>query len=79
MKKTEAQEELEELINKIVQKLIAKEPKEWMNLSEGAKYAGVAYNTFKEFQIMGLKITEIGRVKRVSRKEIDKFFNENSY
>lgn len=69
------QKESEEVLNKIPEST----PKDWMNLSEGAAYIGVAYNTFKEFQLMGLKITEIGRVKRVSRKEIDRFLNDNSY
>ena len=75
MQKTATQQESVEISNKITEGT----PKEWMNLSEGAAYIGVAYNTFKEFQLMGLKITEIGRVKRVSRKEIDRFLNDNSY
>lgn len=52
---------------------------EWLSLKEAAKYAGVSYNTFQTFRQMGLKVCEIGNVKRVSRKEIDKFLETHSY
>lgn len=51
---------------------------EWMSVKEAAKYAGVSFNTFMKFRIMGLKITEIDGVKRVSRKEIDRFLESRS-
>lgn len=76
MQKIEAQQELEVILNLIAQKMMAKE---WMTLKEGSEYAGVSYNSFKRFQLMGLKIAEIGGIKRVSKKEIDKFLKENSY
>lgn len=48
--------------------------KEWMNLKEGAAYAGVSYSTFMKFRAMGLKIAEVdGTIKRVNKKEIDRF------
>ena len=75
MQKIATQQESVAILNKIAERT----PKEWMNLKEGAEYIGVAYNTFKEFQLIGLKIAEIGRVKRVSRKEIDRLLNDNSY
>ena len=53
--------------------------KEWMNLKEGAAYAGVSYNTFMKFRIQGLSVCEIDGVKRVSKTEIDNFLNEHSY
>lgn len=53
--------------------------KEWMTLKEGAKYMGVSYNTFNKFRQMGLKVCEIERVKRVSRKEIDSFLESHSF
>lgn len=52
---------------------------EWMTLANGAKYAGVSYNTFVKFQRMGLKVSQIEGVKRVSRKEIDYFLENNSF
>ncbi|QPQ34420.1 helix-turn-helix domain-containing protein [Lysinibacillus sp. JNUCC-52] len=52
---------------------------EWMSLKEGAKYAGVSYNTFMKFREMGLKVSEIDGVKRVSRKEIDHFLENHSF
>ncbi|GGA43283.1 DNA-binding protein [Psychrobacillus lasiicapitis] len=51
---------------------------EWMSLKEGAKYAGVSYNSFIKFRVMGLKVSEIDGIKRVSKKVIDNFLNEHS-
>lgn len=53
--------------------------KEWMSLKEGAEYAGVSFNTFKKFREMGLKVSEIDGVKRVSKAEIDKFLERSSF
>ncbi|AVK85933.1 DNA-binding protein [Lysinibacillus sp. B2A1] len=53
--------------------------KKWLNISEAAKYAGVSYNTFMKFRTMGLKICEIDGIKRVSRKEIDRFLENHSF
>lgn len=52
---------------------------EWMTLTNGAKYADVSYNTFSKFRLMGLKVSEIEGIKRVSRKEIDKFLESYSF
>lgn len=52
---------------------------EWMTLKDGAKYAGVAYNTFIKFREKGLKVSEVDGVKRVSRNEIDKFLENHSF
>ena len=52
---------------------------EWFSLKEGAKYAGVSYNTFMKFRVLGLKIAEIDGIKRVSRKEIDRFLEQHSF
>lgn len=53
--------------------------KEWMNLREGASYAGVSYNSFMRFRTMGLKVCEIDGIKRVSKREIDEFLYKNSF
>lgn len=53
--------------------------KEWMNLREGALYAGVSYNIFIRFRAMGLKVCEIDGIKRVSKSEIDNFLKKNSF
>ena len=53
--------------------------KEWMSLKEGATYAGVSYNSFTKFRELGLKVCEIDGIKRVSKKEIDLFLQNNSY
>lgn len=51
---------------------------EWMTLNNGAKYADVCVNTFKKFRLMGLRVSQIDGVQRVSRKEIDNFLQQNS-
>ncbi|WP_255250305.1 DNA-binding protein [Lysinibacillus fusiformis] len=53
--------------------------KEWMNLREGALYAGVSYNSLTRFRTMGLKVCEIDGIKRVSKSEIDDFLKKNSF
>ncbi|MER2078062.1 DNA-binding protein [Psychrobacillus psychrotolerans] len=80
--------ELEQQLKEIVVKatIEAKEEeyrriksKEWMTLKEGASYAGVSYNTFIKFRVLGLVICEIEGIKRVSKKEIDRFLYKHSF
>lgn len=52
---------------------------EWMNLADAAKYAGVSNNSFSKFREMGLKVSQVEGIKRVSRKEIDNFLENNSF
>ena len=52
---------------------------EWMTLKDGAIYAGVSCNTFMKYRLNGLKVSEIEGVKRVSRKEIDRFLENYSF
>ncbi|RPJ94085.1 DNA-binding protein [Rummeliibacillus sp. TYF005] len=68
-----------EEIKKILVNSQANYSKEWLSLKEAATYAGVSYNTFIKFREMGLRVAEIESVKRVSRKEIDTFFENHSY
>ncbi|WP_342567762.1 helix-turn-helix domain-containing protein [Psychrobacillus sp. FSL K6-4046] len=53
--------------------------REWMTLAEAAKYAGVSNNTFSKFRLLGLKVSHVEGIKRVSRKEIDNFLEKNSF
>lgn len=76
--------ELEQLIMKAVQKALYAAHHEfvdsgWLALKEGAKYAGVSYNTLMKYRTLGLQVCEIDGVKRISRKEIDRFFQEHSF
>ncbi|MGE7021337.1 helix-turn-helix domain-containing protein [Solibacillus cecembensis] len=76
--------ELEQLIMKAVQKALHAAHHEfvdsgWLSLKEGAKYAGVSYNTLMKYRTLGLQVCEIDGVKRISRKEIDRFFQEHSF
>ncbi|MEK3996202.1 DNA-binding protein [Psychrobacillus sp. FSL K6-2365] len=75
---------IEEVVMKAVQKaLLATQHQfmdsEWLSLKEGAKYAGVSYNTFIKFRVMGLQVCEIEGIKRVTRKEIDRFLEDHSF
>ncbi|OCS87161.1 helix-turn-helix domain-containing protein [Caryophanon tenue] len=79
-----ATNELEDIITKAVQKAIQAAHHEfidsgWLSLKEGAKYAGVSYNTLMKYRTLGLQVCEIDGVKRISRKEIDRFFQEHSF
>lgn len=53
--------------------------KEWMNIKEACDYIGVSHNTFMKYREMGLKVSEIEGIKRVSKAEIDNFLNKFSY
>ena len=53
--------------------------KEWMSIKEGTDYAGVSHNTFKKFREMGMKVSEVNGIKRVSKAEIDNFLERYSY
>lgn len=52
---------------------------EWLSINDAAKYVGVSLNTFKSFRDMGLPIVELGKIKRVSKKEIDIFLQQYMY
>ena len=76
--------DMEEMIIKAVHKALLATHHQfidsgWLALKDGAKYAGVSYNTFLKFRGMGLKICEVDGVKRVSRKEIDSFLGRYSF
>lgn len=72
--------EVQEMLQLIIKMLAKKESNtEWLSLKEGAKYAGVSYNTLIKFRLKGLKIAEIDNVKRISKTEIDNFFKDYSY
>lgn len=60
--------------------IVAKElkQKEWLSIGEAADYASVSRSTFtSHFIKKGLPISKIQQVKRVSKKDIDAFLNEN--
>lgn len=76
--------ELEHIIMEAVQKALQATHHEffdsgWLSLKDGAKYAGVSYNTLMKYRTLGLQVCEIDGVKRISRKEIDRFFYEHSF
>lgn len=75
----ETLDNLQNMVSNAIQRAINNyQPKEWLSLKEGASYAGVSYNTFIKFREMGLKVTEIDGIKRVSKSTIDSFFNQHS-
>lgn len=78
------EERLRELVLKATYEAFEQKKKrlaasDWMNLKEGALYAGVSHNTFIKFRHLGLRVCEIDGVRRVSKKMIDEFLESNSY
>ncbi|SCY87342.1 MULTISPECIES: helix-turn-helix domain-containing protein [unclassified Lysinibacillus] len=73
------EEIIENVVNRTLQAARQTFIKEWMSLKEGAAYANVSYNTFIKFRYRGLKVSEVDGIKRVSRKEIDKFLENHSF
>lgn len=53
--------------------------KDYFTLKEAQEYIGVSNATFNKFRMMGLKVMEVDSVKRVSKKHIDLFMEENSH
>lgn len=77
MKNIEFQKIISEIIREELSKNLTTD--HWLTLNMAAKYAGVSYNTFIKFRTRGLKVCEIEGIKRVSKKEIDRFLEEHSY
>ena len=76
----EALKILQNMVSSTIQQVVnSYQPKEWLSLKEGASYAGVSYNTFLKFREMGLKVTEIDGIKRVSKSTIDSFYDQHSF
>lgn len=76
--------DIEDIVIRALQKALQAEQHQfmdrgWLSLKDGAKYAGVSYNTFIKFREMGLQVCEIEGIKRVSRKEIDRFLQHHSF
>lgn len=53
--------------------------KDYFSLREAREYIGVSNATFSKFRTMGLKVMVVDSVSRVSKKELDRFMEENSY
>ncbi|MEG0448991.1 MAG: DNA-binding protein [Lysinibacillus sp.] len=71
---------LQNMISATIQRAINDyQPQEWLSLKEGASYAGVSYNTFIKFRVMGLEVAEIDGIKRVSKSTIDSFLRQHSF
>ncbi|MFJ7699071.1 helix-turn-helix domain-containing protein [Lysinibacillus fusiformis] len=51
----------------------------WMDLKTAAKYLNVSYKTLMAFRALGLEVTEIGRIRRVSKSALDEFMKQNSF
>lgn len=53
--------------------------KEWFSIKEACEYIGISFNSFAKLRNLGLKVCEIDGIKRVSKKEIDRFLEGNSF
>lgn len=52
---------------------------EWLTYRQAMDYLQIkSYTTLYKFIAKGLKVTEIGNVKRISKTSLDNFMKENS-
>ena len=52
---------------------------EWLTYHQAMDYLQIkSYTTLYKFISKGLKVTEIGNVKRISKKNLNDFMKENS-
>ncbi|MCT3034847.1 hypothetical protein [Pediococcus parvulus] len=50
---------------------------EWLNMKQSGQYAGVSFNTLKKWIAMGLRVSTIGGVQRISKTAINDFYQQN--
>lgn len=50
---------------------------EWLNIKQACAYAGVSFNTLKKWIAMGLRVSTIAGMQRISKKAINDFYQEN--
>ena len=67
-----------ELVELIEQQLLKPE-KQLFTLREAACYLGVSYNTLQKLRYNGLKFFEVDGIKRIYKRDLDKFIEKNSY
>ncbi|MGE7696684.1 helix-turn-helix domain-containing protein [Lysinibacillus sp. NPDC094177] len=58
---------------------LTQQNKKVFTLKEAAEYLNVSFNTFQKFRYEGLKVFELDGTKRVTKEELDKFIEKNSY
>lgn len=58
---------------------LTQQDKKVFTLKEAAGYLNVSFNTFQKFRYEGLKVFELDGTKRVTKEELDKFIEKNSY
>lgn len=47
--------------------------KGWMSMEEGAAYAGIGIDTFRDWRALGLDVAKIKGIYRVKAEHIDEF------
>lgn len=67
-------------LDKALEKALEKDyvEREWLTVTEAAKFAGVSFNTFKKIRTAGLKVTDIDGTKRVNKHELNSFLKQFS-
>jgi hypothetical protein len=73
-------EQMEVIVEMTVKEILNNKviEKDWMSFTDAKAYIGISTNTLAKYREMGLKVFEIEGVKRVSRKEIDRFLETHS-
>lgn len=72
-------EELKKELFDFIKSSLSQTNKKIFTLKEAAEYLNVSFNTFQKFRYEGLKVFEIDGTKRVTKEELDKFIEKNSY
>ncbi|GAB5055485.1 hypothetical protein NVV76_00990 [Pediococcus ethanolidurans] len=50
---------------------------EWLNMKQAGQYANVSFNTLKKWIAMGLRVSTIAGMQRISKTAINDFYQQN--
>lgn len=63
----------------LIEQQLSMPEKQLLTLREAAAYLGVSYNTLQKLRYNGLKFFGVDGVKRIYKKDLDKFIEKHSY
>lgn len=66
-------------VSELIEQKLSMPEKQLLTLNEAAKFLGISYNTLQKFRYAGLKFFEVDGVKRVYKKDLEKFIEKHSH
>lgn len=66
-------------VSALIDQKLSMPEKQLLTLNEAAKFLGVSYNTLQKLRYSGLKFFEVDGVKRVYKKDLEKFIEKHSH